>query len=102
MYLACVEGFTVREIADIMQIPVGTVLSRLHRGRTQLRSLLADHARENGLVPMGRRAQAENGEDDTATPCRQGAAHPPCLWSYGRGHLSRTLDDGPDPSGAAL
>ncbi|SDP24039.1 RNA polymerase sigma-70 factor, ECF subfamily [Streptomyces sp. cf386] len=40
VYLAYVEGFTVREIADIMQTPVGTVLSRLHRGRTQLRSLL--------------------------------------------------------------
>ncbi|MER5179064.1 sigma-70 family RNA polymerase sigma factor [Streptomyces sp. NPDC002896] len=53
VYLAYVEGFTVREIADIMQTPVGTVLSRLHRGRRQLRALLAGYAREHRLVPAG-------------------------------------------------
>ncbi|MGP4007567.1 sigma-70 family RNA polymerase sigma factor [Streptomyces sp. 4N124] len=49
VYLAYVEGFAVREIADIMRTPVGTVLSRLHRGRTQLRALLAEYAREHRL-----------------------------------------------------
>ncbi|MEU5598468.1 sigma-70 family RNA polymerase sigma factor [Streptomyces sp. NPDC020298] len=44
LYLAYVQGFTVREIADIMGTPTGTVLSRLHRGRSRLRSLLGQYA----------------------------------------------------------
>lgn len=51
VYLADVEGFSYREIAEIMDTPLGTVMSRLHRGRAQLRDLLADYAREQGLVP---------------------------------------------------
>jgi RNA polymerase sigma-70 factor, ECF subfamily len=51
VYLADVEGFSYKEIAEMMSTPVGTVMSRLHRGRKLLRVLLADVARERGLIP---------------------------------------------------
>ena len=53
VYLADVEGFSYKEIADIMGTPIGTVMSRLHRGRRGLKALLADYAIERGLVKAG-------------------------------------------------
>lgn len=48
--LADVEGFSYQEIADIMGVQIGTVMSRLHRGRKQLQRALWEYARSHGLV----------------------------------------------------
>ena len=48
--LADVEGFSYKEIAEIMDVPIGTVMSRLHRGRKALQRALVEFGRERGLV----------------------------------------------------
>lgn len=49
VYLADVEGFSYQEIADIAEVPIGTVMSRLHRGRARLRKALGEYAAEQGV-----------------------------------------------------
>jgi RNA polymerase sigma-70 factor (ECF subfamily) len=48
--LADVEGFSYKEIAEILDIPIGTVMSRLHRGRKGLQKKLYEFAVDRGLV----------------------------------------------------
>lgn len=56
VYYADVCGYRYREIAEILDIPLGTVMSRLHHARRRLRILLADVALQRGLI----RDQAAN------------------------------------------
>ena len=51
VYFADVEGFSYKEIAEIIGVPMGTVMSRLHRGRRRLRAQLEDYARQRGFAP---------------------------------------------------
>ena len=50
--LCDIEEFSYKEIADILDVPVGTVMSRIHRGRKLLQQRLAEYASERGLVPV--------------------------------------------------
>jgi RNA polymerase sigma-70 factor (ECF subfamily) len=50
VYYADVEGFRYKEIAEILGLPLGTVMSRLHRGRSNLRTLLMDVAAARGYA----------------------------------------------------
>ena len=50
VFLVAVEGFSYKEVAEIMGTPVGTVMSRLHRGRKMLRESLREYAIEKGFL----------------------------------------------------
>ncbi len=62
VYLSDVEGFAYKEIAEIMDTPVGTVMSRLHRGRKLLREKLREYAAERGIHDKRSTASKDSGE----------------------------------------
>jgi RNA polymerase sigma-70 factor (ECF subfamily) len=64
VYFADVEGFAYKEISDIMNTPIGTVMSRLHRGRKMLRDMLADYAAERGFKAAEPNAAAESNKQE--------------------------------------
>lgn len=61
--LADVEGFAYKEIAEMLDIPIGTVMSRLHRGRKQMHKSLYEYAMERGLLPEAPDAGADDVDD---------------------------------------
>ncbi|QPK94396.1 sigma-70 family RNA polymerase sigma factor [Actinomyces sp. zg-332] len=50
VYFADIEGYSYKEISDLLDIPVGTVMSRLHRARLKLRKTLSEYAHEMGII----------------------------------------------------
>jgi RNA polymerase sigma-70 factor (ECF subfamily) len=52
--LVDVEGFSYKDAADVLGVPIGTVMSRLHRARRQLQKSLSDYAQESGIVRQER------------------------------------------------
>ena len=65
MILADVEGFSYKEIAEMLEIPIGTVMSRLHRGRKAMQRVLYDYARDRGLVAGDTAGDAESTGQET-------------------------------------
>ena len=77
VYLADVEGFSYQEIADIAEVPIGTVMSRLHRGRARLRQALGEYAREQGVglnSGSGRKASKATTAADASADRAKGEA----------------------------
>ena len=62
VYFADVEGYSYKEIAEILNVPAGTIMSRLHRGRKLLRELLADYAKDRGFNKSNTATSAANRE----------------------------------------
>ena len=65
--LADVEGFAYKEIAEILEVPIGTVMSRIHRGRKALEKQLHEFASERNLLP-DEEIGNENGEEPVGEP----------------------------------
>jgi RNA polymerase sigma-70 factor (ECF subfamily) len=73
VYLADVEGFSYKEIAEILDIPIGTVMSRLHRGRKAMQKQLYDYAAARGLVDG--KGDGNEGDGSARLPEPERATH---------------------------
>lgn len=72
--LADIEGFSYREVAEILEIPVGTVMSRLYRGRKLLEETMLRYARSRGYLRPNEQPARRRGEDDSASERASGSA----------------------------
>lgn len=63
--LADLEGFSYKEIAEILEVPLGTVMSRLYRGRKLLESAMLEYAREHGYLRDGAPAKMRTRNGDS-------------------------------------
>jgi RNA polymerase sigma-70 factor, ECF subfamily len=79
--LADVEGFSYKEIAEILDIPIGTVMSRLHRGRKALQKQLYEFATERGLTGRGRASKGGGADAADGDPVL--AAEPTTTATHG-------------------
>jgi RNA polymerase sigma-70 factor (ECF subfamily) len=70
--LADIEGFSYREIAEILEIPVGTVMSRLYRGRKLLEEAMLRYAREHGYMREGSEPARRRGSEPAANAAASG------------------------------
>src|SRR6266849_3214221 len=70
--LADVEGFSYKEIAEILDVPIGTVMSRLHRGRKALQKALWSFGQEHGLAP---KSSVHDGAPAAPAPAPETAGH---------------------------
>jgi RNA polymerase sigma-70 factor (ECF subfamily) len=80
--LADVEGFSYKEIAEILDIPIGTVMSRLHRGRKALQKSLYEFAASRGLTervatPSGTDGDAAGGPEPVSVGAPRAGDDPP-------------------------
>ncbi|MFB6357375.1 MAG: sigma-70 family RNA polymerase sigma factor [bacterium] len=64
LILADLEDFSYKEISDILDCPIGTVMSRLHRARDTLKKKLVNYARERGVIDEELEEELEPEEDD--------------------------------------
>jgi RNA polymerase sigma-70 factor (ECF subfamily) len=96
--LADVEGFSYKEIAEILDIPIGTVMSRLHRGRKSLQKQLYEFAASRGLTERVAPPASPEADDATAEGAPQPVAVGASLRDDDRSESDKAAGDGSGPA----
>jgi RNA polymerase sigma-70 factor (ECF subfamily) len=87
--LADLEDFSYKEIAEIMDCPAGTVMSRLYRGRKILQGLLYDYAVEQGIIAPGNADSGAGASREQLSSAKPALAH---ATSGASSPVAQTLD----------